>query len=352
MTSDALASRRARARGDGSIAGRLRAALAGGVRGRRGRSPHRPRRRALPRAGPDRRRRRGGAARADRPRAAAPAASRSPRCDAVGRALPDLPAVACFDTAFHATLPAAAATYALPAAVARALGAAPLRLPRPLARLGRAPCARAARARSRGAAHRQLPPRRRRLAVRDRRRDARSTRRWASRRSRASSWRPARGSVDPGMLLWLAEHAGPSGTSSAERALEHRVGAARLAGSADMREVLARARPRTRQARARARRLPAPPARRDRRDGRGARRHRRAGLHRRRRRALGGRARAGADGLGVPRRRARSARNREVRADADVSSAGAGAAVLVIAAREDLEIARQTREVLAQAGGH
>ena len=35
--------------------------------------------------------------------------------DAVSRALPGLPAVACFDTAFHATLPAAAATYALPA---------------------------------------------------------------------------------------------------------------------------------------------------------------------------------------------------------------------------------------------
>ncbi len=35
--------------------------------------------------------------------------------DAVSAALPELPAVACFDTAFHATLPAAAATYALPA---------------------------------------------------------------------------------------------------------------------------------------------------------------------------------------------------------------------------------------------
>src|SRR4051794_26108415 len=35
--------------------------------------------------------------------------------DAVSRALPDTPAVACFDTAFHAGLPAAAATYALPA---------------------------------------------------------------------------------------------------------------------------------------------------------------------------------------------------------------------------------------------
>ena len=34
--------------------------------------------------------------------------------DAVGAALPDVPAVACFDTAFHHTLPAAARTYALP----------------------------------------------------------------------------------------------------------------------------------------------------------------------------------------------------------------------------------------------
>ena len=35
--------------------------------------------------------------------------------DATGRLLPRTPAVACFDTAFHAGLPAAAATYALPA---------------------------------------------------------------------------------------------------------------------------------------------------------------------------------------------------------------------------------------------
>jgi acetate kinase len=36
--------------------------------------------------------------------------------EAVSRALPDVPQVACFDTAFHATLPPAAATYALPRA--------------------------------------------------------------------------------------------------------------------------------------------------------------------------------------------------------------------------------------------
>ena len=42
--------------------------------------------------------------------------------DAVSTALPGAPAVACFDTAFHATLPAAAATYALPAAWGRRWG--------------------------------------------------------------------------------------------------------------------------------------------------------------------------------------------------------------------------------------
>ena len=34
--------------------------------------------------------------------------------EAVEAALPDVPAVACFDTAFHATMPAAASTYAIP----------------------------------------------------------------------------------------------------------------------------------------------------------------------------------------------------------------------------------------------
>ncbi|MFD0899138.1 hypothetical protein [Actinomadura sediminis] len=33
----------------------------------------------------------------------------------IRRALPDVPAVVCFDTAFHATIPEAAATYAIPA---------------------------------------------------------------------------------------------------------------------------------------------------------------------------------------------------------------------------------------------
>src|SRR5207302_10445115 len=48
-------------------------------------------------------------------RPAAPAAGVG-RHRATAKLLPDAPAVACFDTAFHATLPPAASTYALPAA--------------------------------------------------------------------------------------------------------------------------------------------------------------------------------------------------------------------------------------------
>jgi acetate kinase len=48
------------------------------------------------------------------------------------------------------------------------------------------------------------------------------------------------GSVDPGMLLWLLEHEGVSERQLAE-ALEHEAGLLGLAGSADMREILARA---------------------------------------------------------------------------------------------------------------
>ena len=49
---------------------------------------------------------------------------------------PHLPAVACFDTAFHATLPMSRRRLRAPGAVARALGPAPLWLPRPLPRVG------------------------------------------------------------------------------------------------------------------------------------------------------------------------------------------------------------------------
>ena len=116
-------------------------------RGRRRRAPDRPRRRALhaSRCAIDAERR-GGAARAGRRSRRCTSRSRSPRSTRSRRRCPSVPAVACFDTAFHATLPPAAAHLRAAGRVARALGHPPLRLPRALARLGRPPRAGAARA--------------------------------------------------------------------------------------------------------------------------------------------------------------------------------------------------------------
>ena len=106
----------------------------------------------------------------------------SPRCTTRGRwpasapcgdLLPDVPAVACFDTTFHATLPAAAAHLRGAAGVERAVGSAAVRLPRPLARLRRPPRRGARRPAGRGPADRHLPPRRRRLPRRRARRGLR-----------------------------------------------------------------------------------------------------------------------------------------------------------------------------------
>ena len=88
-------------------------------------------------------------------------------------ARPDVPHVACFDTAFHATLPAAASTYAVPAAVAGA-GACGATGSTGCRTRGRRPRAAAlCRAPDRGAGHRHLPPRLGRVAGRRRRRPQR-----------------------------------------------------------------------------------------------------------------------------------------------------------------------------------
>jgi acetate kinase len=47
------------------------------------------------------------------------------------------------------------------------------------------------------------------------------------------------GSIDPGAMLWLFEHSGLS-TAEVAHALEHESGLLALAGSADMREILQR----------------------------------------------------------------------------------------------------------------
>ena len=62
---------------------------------------------------------------------------------AIAAARPHLPQVACFDTAFHRTMPPVATRFALPRALRRR-GHPPLRLSRPLLRIHRRPPARVA----------------------------------------------------------------------------------------------------------------------------------------------------------------------------------------------------------------
>jgi acetate kinase len=155
---------------------------------------------------------------------------------AVSGALPDVPAVACFDTAFHATLPEAAATYALPAAWRSRFG---------VRRYG-----------FHGLSHAYASRRAAEIAGRSARRivtchlgagaslcavlDGRSV-------DTTMGFTPLEGlvmatrsgSVDPGLLLWLLEREGISAAEMAS-ALEHESGLLGLAGTADMREVLQR----------------------------------------------------------------------------------------------------------------
>jgi acetate kinase len=162
--------------------------------------------------------------------------------DAVSAVLPDAPAVACFDTAFHATIGDAAATYALPAEwrarwtlrrygfhglshayaarrVAELLGLpadAPDGLRVVTCHLGA------------GAS----------LAAVLSGRSVDTTMGFTPLEGLVMATRS--GSVDPGLVLWLEEHAH---TPPAELAatLEYRSGLTGLAGTSDMREVLSRA---------------------------------------------------------------------------------------------------------------
>jgi acetate kinase len=158
--------------------------------------------------------------------------------DAVSAALPDTPAVACFDTAFHATLPAAAATYALPEQwrarwTLRRYGFHGLSHAyvsrRVISLLGSPSSSRVVTCHLGAGASL--------AAVRDGA-SADTTMGFTPQDGLVMATRS--GSVDPGLVLWLAEHARiPPGELAA--ALEHRSGLAGLTGSSDMREVLIRA---------------------------------------------------------------------------------------------------------------
>jgi acetate kinase len=265
--------------------------------------------------------------------------------DAVTAALPGVPAVACFDTAFHATLPPAAATYALPrewrerwglrrygfhglshAWVAR-------RTPELLgldgARLRLVSCHLGA-----GAS----------LCAINGGRSVDTTMGFTPLEGLVMATRS--GSVDPGLVLWLLEHEQLTADELADT-LEHRSGLLGLAGSADMREIIERAlggeQPAETALDVYIHRLRA---------GIAAMAASLGGLD-----ALvftGGvgehapevRARAAA-GLGFLGVVLEEERNRRTSADGEIGAADAAVRTLVLAAREDLEIARQVRALLA-----
>ena len=155
---------------------------------------------------------------------------------AVRRVAPDLPAVTCFDTAFHADLPAAARTFALPREwrerhdlrrygfhglsyawstrrAAELLGAPDRRLV--IAHLGSGASLAAVRAGRPVDTTMGLTP------------------------LDGLVMATRSGAVDPGLVLWLVEHGGMSAHDVAE-GIDHGGGLLGLAGTKDMREVLAR----------------------------------------------------------------------------------------------------------------
>jgi acetate kinase len=265
--------------------------------------------------------------------------------EAIRRALPGVPAIASFDTAFHAGLPPAASTYALPAAwrerwAIRRYGFHGLShayASRRAAELLGVPAAELRIVTCHLGAGASL------AAVRDGR-SVDTTMGFTPLEGLAMATRS--GSVDPGLVLWLAEHGGLAMTEI-EDGLELASGMLGLAGTADMREVVSRSS---------AGEAPAVLA---------------LGVYLHRLRAsiaamaasLGGidalvftggvgersapvRAMA-VDGLAFLGLAVDPARNEADEPDRLISPDGATARVLVVVAREDLEIAREVRAVLA-----
>lgn len=156
--------------------------------------------------------------------------------DAVERALPDVPAVACFDTAFHARMPAAASTYAIPKEWRSRYG---------IKRFGFHGFSHAYASRRAGemlaggdlrvvTCHLGAGAS---LAAVHAGRSVDTTMGFTPLEGLVMATRS--GDVDPGALLYLMRHARMSEPALTE-GLDRRGGLAALAGTADMREVLDR----------------------------------------------------------------------------------------------------------------
>lgn len=263
---------------------------------------------------------------------------------AVAGVLPDTPAVACFDTAFHATMPAAAHTYALPREWRRRW---------PLRRFG-----------FHGLSHSHVALRAAEMVGRP----SGSLRTVSCHLGAGASitailggrsvdttmgftpldglvMATRSGSVDPGLILWLEQHESLTPAELAA-ALERRSGLLGMAGSADMREVLTAAAGGDPDAQVAVE----------------VYLHRLRGSIASMSAAMGGldvlaftggvgegsaeiRRRA-AEGLGFLGVAIDEACNHGAHPDADVSAAGAEVRTLVVQAREDLRISREVRQVL------
>ena len=262
----------------------------------------------------------------------------------VARGLPGLPEVACFDTAFHATLPAAASTYALPRAWrerwplrrfgfhglshAYAARRASQLLGRPAEDLQIVTCHLGA-----GAS----------LCAVSGGRSIDTTMGFTPLEGLVMATRS--GSVDPGLLLWLLEH-GRMEIGALATGLEHESGLLGLAGTSDMREVVTRATNGdshatlaldiyTHRLRAGVAAMAVSLDRLDALAFTGG-----VGEH-----APAIRAKTAA-GLGLLGITLDAERNAASSTDEDIGAPGAGVRTLVVTAREDLEIARQVRALL------
>ncbi|WP_017586571.1 acetate/propionate family kinase [Nocardiopsis ganjiahuensis] len=260
--------------------------------------------------------------------------------EALEQVLPGVPAVACFDTAFHARLPVEAHTYAVPERWRGEFGV------RRYGFHGLSHAYAARRAVEWTGAQRVVVAHLGAGASLSAVLEGRSV-------DTTMGFTPLEGlvmatrsgSVDPGLVLWLNQHAGVA-MADIGWALEHDSGLVGLAGSADMRAVLEREAAGDEAARVAV----------------GVYLHRLRALAASMVAALGGvdtlvftggvgersapiRARAGA-GLGFVGVGVDEALNEGVEGEGEITAAGARVRTVVVHAREDVEIARGVRSVL------